>query len=422
MQPDNDVRTVSEYQQLLNQLPVGVILLNASGVIKFANQFAENFLESSLVGKIWHQLIALKQSQVLQQARVSTYPFINDQGQIIFIEKGNMESLFDNLSSEPVLSQIPVLQTHDDYIVEDQKSKAVFELAKKVARTNATVLINGESGTGKEILARYIHENSDRASGPFIAINCAAIPDTMLEATLFGFEKGAFTGAIKSSPGKFELAHQGTLLLDEISEMSLSLQAKLLRVIQEREVERVGGKTQLKIDVRILATTNRHLKTEVADGNFREDLFYRLNVFPIQCLPLRERARDILPLCWYFVEKHRMPQQTNLSFSEEATQALLEYHWPGNVREAQNVIQRALIVCDQNIINLQDFLLEQKVCGWDDADETLENALIKQEYQLILDALQETQGNRKKTAEKLDISTRTLRYKLARMREEGIDF
>lgn len=422
MQADQDSLNISEYQQLLNQLPVGVILLNASGIVRFANPCAESLLESVLVGKIWHQLIALKQSQVLQQARVSTYPFINDQGQIILIEKGGTDSLFDGLNHESSVPEVPQLKMQNDYIVEDSNSKAVFELANKVARTNATVLINGESGTGKEVLARYIHENSDRCNGPFIAINCAAIPDTMLEATLFGFEKGAFTGAIKSSPGKFELAHQGTLLLDEISEMSLSLQAKLLRVIQEREVERVGGKTHLKIDVRILATTNRQLKKEVSDGKFREDLFYRLNVFPIHCLPLRERVQDILPLCIYFLEKHRMVQQVNLSFTEKAKQALLEYHWPGNVREAQNVMQRALIVCNQHSITESDLLLDQSIKSFDKTEGTLENALVQQEYQLILDALKETQGNRKKTAEKLDISARTLRYKLARMREEGIDF
>jgi two-component system response regulator FlrC len=410
------------YQQLLNQLPVGVVLLSTSGIVRFSNQFAQTFLESPLTGKVWHQVIALKQSQVLQQAKVSTYPFTDDQGQIVLIEKGNADSLFDNSALDAMPTEREKTQVHYDYIAEDKKSKAIFELAKKVAKTNATVLINGESGTGKEILARYIHENSDRANGAFIAINCAAIPDTMLEATLFGFEKGAFTGAIKSSAGKFELAHNGTLLLDEITEMSLPLQAKLLRVIQEREVERVGGKTNLKVDVRILATTNRNLKAEVAAGKFREDLFYRLNVFPIQCLPLRERTQDILPLCHYFIEKHRAAHQANMTFSPEAEQVLIDYHWPGNVREAQNIIQRALIVCENNVIEDTDLLLEKQDNTVAMLEHTLEDVLAKQEYQLILDALKETQGNRKKAAEKLDISARTLRYKLARMREEGIEF
>lgn len=413
-----------EYQQLLDQLPIGIILLNASGIVRFSNQFAQTLLESSLTGKVWHQLIALKQSQVLQNAKVSTYPFIDSQGQIVLIEKGNVDSILDSSMLEPASNGINQPLVHCDYIAEDKQSKSIFELAKKVSKTTATVLISGESGTGKEILARYIHENSDRANGPFIAINCAAIPETMLEATLFGFEKGAFTGAIKSSPGKFELAHKGTLLLDEISEMSLPLQVKLLRVIQEREVERLGSKIQLKVDVRILATTNRNLKSEVAAGKFREDLFYRLNVFPIRSLPLRDRPQDILPLCAYFMEKYRMEHQSHIDFDEKAKQALMTYYWPGNVREAQNVIQRALIVCEPNGIKATDLLLETNH-DWideDDEDKTLGDALASQEYQLILSALRDTQGNRKKAAEKLDISTRTLRYKLAKMREEGIDF
>src|SRR5687768_17450037 len=216
-----------------------------------------------------------------------------------------------------------------DLIIADPKSILIANLARKVAESNATVMISGDSGTGKEVVARYIHECSPRAHKPFMAINCAAIPETMLESILFGYEKGAFTGAHASKPGKFEQANHGTLLLDEISEMDLGLQAKLLRVIQEKEVERLGGSRPIKLDVRLLATTNRNLKAEVRAGRFREDLYYRINVFPIRLAALRERPADIIPLAKKFMERHQGATQSHLT--EGACELLLRHCWRGNV-------------------------------------------------------------------------------------------
>jgi two-component system response regulator FlrC len=309
------------------------------------------------------------------------------------------------------------------------------EVARRVAVSEATVLINGESGSGKEVLARYIHQQSNRADKPFIAINCAAIPDNMLEATLFGYEKGAFTGAYKACPGKFELADGGTLLLDEISEMDLGLQAKLLRVLQEKEVERLGGQNLIQLDVRILATSNRNMKVEVAKGNFREDLFYRLNVFPLYVPPLRERPKDIVAIAEKLLEKHYGANNANAlpvpQLNETAGHKLMSHSWPGNVRELDNVIQRALILRANNEIDAADLLFEQLDYQTAEVDEPDvvnggENASLGEEVQnhehkKILQALRESMGNRKAVAEKLGISQRTLRYKLARMREKGID-
>jgi two-component system, response regulator FlrC len=314
----------------------------------------------------------------------------------------------------------------DGPVVEDLRSREVLELARRVARSEATVLLNGESGTGKEVFARYIHQCSSRAEGPFVAINCAAIPENMLEAVLFGYEKGAFTGAYQSAPGKFEQAQGGTLLLDEISEMSLALQAKLLRVLQERELERLGGRKLIDLDVRVLATTNRKLREEVSAGRFREDLYYRLNVFPLTLPPLRERQRDILPLARYLLQKSLRPGQAMPVFSNEAKQHLLSHSWPGNIRELDNLIQRALILHEDQLIREQDLSFEdnaeratpeRKIAV---AGGCLPEDLRSVEEQMILDALVERRGSRKKVAEKLGISERTLRYKIARMREAGV--
>lgn len=237
-------------------------------------------------------------------------------------------------------------------------SAQLLELAARVARSDSTVLISGESGTGKEVLARYIHQQSTRAKQPFIAINCAAIPDNMLEATLFGHEKGSFTGAIAAQAGKFEQADGGTILLDEISEMPLGLQAKLLRVLQEREVERVGARKPIQLDIRVVATTNRDLAGEVAAGRFREDLFYRLSVFPLAWRPLRERPADIVPLAERLLNNHvKKMKHAQARLSAEAQACLISYPWPGNVRELDNAIQRALILQQGGLIQPQDFCL-----------------------------------------------------------------
>ncbi|KZZ19416.1 sigma-54-dependent Fis family transcriptional regulator, partial [Oleiphilus sp. HI0078] len=244
-------------------------------------------------------------------------------------------------------------------VAEDPFSKQFFEVARKVAESDSTVMISGESGTGKEVLARYIHESSSRKNKPFVALNCAAIPENMLEATLFGHEKGAFTGAYASSPGKFELANGGTLLLDEISEMDLGLQAKLLRVLQEREVERVGGRKAIPLDVRVLATTNRDLKEYVNEGKFREDLYYRLSVFPMAWKPLRERPMDIWPLAKRLLAEHSSKmKREKMEFGEGVETYLSQYHWPGNVRELDNAIQRSLIMACNGVVKVSDLCLD----------------------------------------------------------------
>ncbi len=328
----------------------------------------------------------------------------------------------------------------------DPGSVQLLQLARRVAETASTVLITGESGTGKEVLARYIHDHSPRANEVFIAINCAAIPENMLEAMLFGHEKGAFTGAVASQAGKFEQASGGTLLLDEITVMDLGLQAKLLRVLQEQEVERVGGRGVIKLDVRVLATTNRQLESAVAEGKFREDLYYRLNVFPLQWQPLRDRRADIVPLAKGLLEKHCLKmKRTSARFSAEAELALSQHAWPGNVRELDNVVQRALILQQGSIImpadlhmmsgaiplqgtfhaSLQKPMSVTTVADSDgeegeDAGK-LGNDLRQHEFQLIIDALKSAGGSRKEAAERLAISPRTLRYKLAKIRESGLD-
>ncbi|WP_289028075.1 sigma-54 dependent transcriptional regulator [uncultured Paraglaciecola sp.] len=316
-------------------------------------------------------------------------------------------------------------------VVDDPSSLQLLALAKKVAVSEATVMVLGPSGSGKEVLARYIHDQSNRSAKTFVAINCAAIPENMLEATLFGYEKGAFTGALQACPGKFEQAQGGTILLDEISEMDLSLQAKLLRVLQEKEVERLGSRKTISLDVRVIATSNRNLKQTVDAGEFREDLYYRLNVFPLTWLPLDKRAGDIVPLAEHLIERHcqklgnAIPKLTAAGRSK-----LLQHNWPGNVRELENVIQRALILSDGTQIDAIDLMIEQDLAVGartfdiepvEEDNSKLGSELRQQEHQIILDTLQSCKGRRKDVAERLGISPRTLRYKLAKMREVGID-
>ncbi len=308
-----------------------------------------------------------------------------------------------------------------EMIAEAGISRSLRAVAERVASSEATVMICGESGVGKEVLARFIHQHSIRVDQPFVAINCAAIPENMLEATLFGYEKGAFTGAYQARPGKFEQAQGGTLLLDEISEMDIALQAKLLRVLQEREVERLGGRKLIELDIRVLATTNRNLREAVAGGQFREDLYYRLNVFPLHLPPLRERREDILPLCQRFLQKTANGSKRVMELTPAAAEKLLAYDWPGNIRELENVIERAMILQQGAIIDADDLQVDGLVFHTTPAPETVAGSdLRSQEQALILKTLTTVNGSRKRAAEALGISQRTLRYKLARMREEGV--
>jgi len=352
-----------------------------------------------------------------------------------FMRLGAVDYLVKPFEAEALQQVIKKFISHQVYVkqemellAEDEKMQSLKLLASKVAQSDATVLLCGESGVGKEVFAQFIHNQSQRANQNFVAINCAAIPENMLEAVLFGYEKGAFTGAVQATAGKFETAQDGTLLLDEISEMDASLQAKLLRVLQEKEVERLGGSKIIKLNVRVLATTNRNLKEEVENGRFREDLFYRLSVFPVQIPPLRERVADIIPIANKLLNKHIVHESEKLTLSSEAQQKLLNYSWKGNVRELDNVMQRALVFKTGNEVNAVDIHLEIDDYDLSSAqikpsvslDSELVNGLKDREQQLILEALKAGNGSRKYAAERLGISPRTLRYKLARMRDCGI--
>ena len=306
-------------------------------------------------------------------------------------------------------------------LAQDRTSRCLLDLASRAARSDATVLITGPSGAGKEVMARYLHARSPRSAAPFVAINCAAIPDTMLEATLFGYERGAFTGANKAMPGKFEQAQGGTLLLDEISEMKLDLQAKLLRVLQERQVERLGAHRTIELDIRVLATSNRDLTAEVAAGRFREDLFYRLSVMPLRVAPLSERPDDILPLARTALKSHA----PNCVFSEAAVERLLAHSWPGNVRELHNVVQRASILAEGSIIAPHHLLFDS--AGSEPATAArhassaggLRSELKEAEADRVLQALG-SHPSRRAAAGALGISERTLRYKVAQLRDRGV--
>lgn len=361
--------------------------------------------------------------------------YANIDGAVRAMREGAIDYLAKPFSPEVLLNQVsryvPAQKVEKRAVVYgDPKTAELFQLATRVARSEATVMVTGPSGTGKEVLARYIHDNSSRAEQPFVAINCAAIPENMLEATLFGYEKGAFTGAVQGCPGKFEQAQGGTLLLDEITEMDQGLQAKLLRVLQEKEVERLGSRKMIPLDVRVIATSNRDLKKAVQDGLFREDLYYRLNVFPLRWSALSERPGDILPLAEHLLALHASQQGLPTpQLTDASRERLLAHPWPGNVRELDNVVQRALILSPDGVIDCDHLILEEldeqemefvsveRSYGGD----RLGSELKQQEHQIILDTLQDCNGSRKAVADRLGISPRTLRYKLAQMREAGID-
>jgi two-component system response regulator FlrC len=315
----------------------------------------------------------------------------------------------------------------------------VFSIAREISQSEATVLITGESGTGKEVLARFIHENSKRSAASFIAVNCAAIPDALLESELFGYEKGAFTGASGRKLGKFELAAGGSLLLDELGEIPLHLQPKLLRVIQEKEVERLGGEKPKKVDVRIIATTNRELKDMVAKGDFREDLYYRLNVISLELPPLRERKEDLPELVSFFVEKYSgLNHKPIKPVSEDALKVLADFNWPGNVRELEHTIERAVVLSKGNEIEASDLFLHGITVksfqdrNWalpapEDATEKTPEVsagnltIADMERELILKTLKQVSYNRTKAAEILGITVRTLRNKINEYRAAGIN-
>jgi transcriptional regulator with PAS, ATPase and Fis domain len=303
-----------------------------------------------------------------------------------------------------------------EVITNNENMNNLLQLAGNVALSDMTVLILGESGTGKELLARYIHKTSPRSKKPMVAVNCAAIPDNLLESELFGYEKGAFTGALERKTGKFELAHGGTILLDEIGEMTATLQAKLLRVLQEREIDRIGGKQPVPVDVRVIATTNRDLQKEIEEGTFREDLYYRLSVFPLNLPPLRERPEDIKLLADHFIKKFSFQLKKKVSgFTEDTINFLMQRQWKGNIREFENVIQRAVLIARSDMLGVDDFILDRN-----QPQGQVQNGSLKDmEMDMILKTLEDTKGNKTRAAGLLGVSVRTIRNKL---NEYGKDF
>ncbi|NPA49973.1 MAG: GAF domain-containing protein [Thermodesulfobacteria bacterium] len=309
----------------------------------------------------------------------------------------------------------------ENFIALSSRMQEVLEMIERVAPSSATVLLRGESGTGKSLIAKLIHFNSPRANGPFITVACTALPENLIESELFGYEKGAFTGALSRKRGLFEEANGGTIFLDEIGDLPLPLQAKLLHVIQEKEFYRVGSTRPIKVDVRIITATNRNLEELVEKGLFREDLYYRLNVFPIYVPPLRERSTDIIPLAEFFLEKYSREHGKEIKrLSSPAIDLLVQYHWPGNVRELENVIERAVLVCDEEVI--RSYHLPQSLQTAESSNtyarKSLAQAVKNLEMELIIEALKETRGNQSKAAQMLDTSLRILNYKI---RKYGIN-
>ena len=362
--------------------------------------------------------------------------------------KGHTGSMVP-LEGEPKPVKGRVTETSKEIVTQNQEMLNLLDVAQNIAKSKATVLIQSESGTGTELLAHYIHDHSERAGKPFVAVNCAALPDTLLESELFGYKKGAFTGANQDHRGKFEQAHTGTILLDEISEMALPLQAKLLRVLQEHEIDKVGGKEPIQVDVRVVATTNRGMLEMVESGKFREDLYFRLNVIPLALPALRERMDDLPVLVEHFLDKHsRLNKRERPTVSPETMAILRDYRWRGNVRELENVVERALLLCDGKEIKPHNLLMHSQMGkqsinqdlarattsqptseGAEEIPESKDSALgievgmsMKEaEKKLIFETLRETGGNRTKAAKILGISIRTLRNKLNEYRAEGED-
>jgi DNA-binding NtrC family response regulator len=319
--------------------------------------------------------------------------------------------------NEMLKSQLIEKYRFSSLVSESPKMEEILNLAGRVAESKATVLVTGESGTGKEVLAKAIHFLSPRKDKPFIAVNIPALPENLIESELFGHEKGSFTGADKLRKGRFELADKGTIFLDEVGDIPLSTQVKLLRVLQEQQIERIGSTESINIDVRIIAATNQSLEVKISEGSFREDLFYRLNIVSIKIPPLRERKEDILPLLQFFIDKYsKKNNKENIEISKEAVDLLLKYNYPGNVRELENIVERAIVLSRKNLITVNDLPLNVKGFVQENSTNIFSETLVEQvealEKKLIYDALKKSSGNQTQAGKILGISERNLRYKL----------
>ncbi|SEM63332.1 DNA-binding transcriptional response regulator, NtrC family, contains REC, AAA-type ATPase, and a Fis-type DNA-binding domains [Pseudomonas sp. ok272] len=387
-----------------------------------------------------HALLA-QVGAMMQGARaISVIPIVEYADQekaAALLELGCVDYLLspfsENQLSALLRRQESAQAAQEDFVSCSQGGRRLLAMAQRVAATRAPILITGETGTGKELMARYIHRFGASADAPFIAVNCAAIPEQMLESMLFGHERGAFTGAVSTQPGKFELANGGTLVLDEIGELPLGLQAKLLRVLQEQCVERLGGRKEIKLDVRIIAATNRDLQVEVAEGRFRADLMFRLDVLPLHITPLRERKDDVLPLARRFIHKYAPQEQHHNLLTDDACRALLSHDWPGNVRELENTVQRALVLRNGLFIQPQDLGLIAPATA-QPVQVPLSPAMLFEgggkaalrasgkwaEYQHVIDTIRKFDGHKTKAAHSLGMTPRALRYRLNAMREQGI--
>jgi len=362
---------------------IGIIKENfdlAHKLIKLFNAKQLNVVELPLYNSVQIESLVLSAAKEIEmggQQAVIEYSRNTKADQIMIIEERAKQYKTEiNFGGKLIKISLPENEDTVDWILElasqmlaseelvmanDIRSRELLALAKKVASTNVTVFINGPTGTGKEIISNYIHNNSTRSGSPFVAVNCAAIPENMLEAILFGHEKGSFTGASQANKGIFRAADGGTLLLDEISEMPLSLQSKLLRVLQERKVTPIGGSKDVEVDVRVVATTNRDMIAEIKKGSFREDLYYRLNVFPLRTLALSDRPDDILPISAALLKKHANKEDSLPLLTKRALDVLKEHTWPGNVRELENVLQRAMVICNENTITENDIMIDNSI-------------------------------------------------------------